>query len=85
MIELGCKVKDSVTGLEGIVVGRTHYLNGCIQWGVRPPIDKDGKVVDAFWIDEAQLERTGDGIAVASPFRMTGGPSHCEPTGTSRP
>jgi len=55
MIQLGQKVRDVVSGLEGIVTGRTEYLNGCIQYCVKPPLDKDGKMQEAWWIDRAVL------------------------------
>jgi hypothetical protein len=56
MIKLGAKVRDTVTGFEGIVISRTEYLNGCIAYGVKPPKDKDGKMIDAEWIDDGQLQ-----------------------------
>jgi len=62
-IRLGVEVKDKVTGLRGIITGYTKYINGCVQWLVKPPVDKDGKLVDGCWIDTVQLEVVGIGIA----------------------
>ena len=55
-IELGKKVKDKITGLEGIAVSKCIYLNSCIQYAIQAKIDKDGKIPDEKWIDEKQLE-----------------------------
>lgn len=56
MIELGQKVKDRITGFEGVVTGRCNYISGCDQALVTPPVDKDGKHVDAHWFDIQRLE-----------------------------
>lgn len=56
MVNLGDKVKDPVTNLEGIVIGRTEFLYGCTRIGVQPKISKDGKMPDAHWFDEPQLK-----------------------------
>ena len=45
MINFGDKVKDRVTGLTGIVVARTEWLNGCIRVTVQPQELKDGQPV----------------------------------------
>jgi hypothetical protein len=59
-IKLGQKVKDTITDMEGIAIGRTEYLNGCIRILVQPRQLKDGVPVDAVWIDEPQLEIVAD-------------------------
>lgn len=56
MIQLGQKVRDRVHGFEGIATGVVDYLTGCRQYLVVPPVDKDGKIRDAHWLDEARLE-----------------------------
>lgn len=55
MINLGDKVKDKVTGLVGIVIGRTEFLYGCTRVGIQSEVGKDGKVPEAHWFDEPQL------------------------------
>jgi len=55
-IELGDRVKDKITGLEGIVTGRYEYLYGCLRMSVQPEKAKDGKPVESFVLDEPQLE-----------------------------
>lgn len=55
-IELGSKVKDRVTGFCGIAVARTKHLYMCDRYTVQPPIDKDGKIPEAFSMDGFALE-----------------------------
>lgn len=71
MITLGQKVKDIVSGFVGIATSRVEYLNGCVQYGVRAKIDKDGKCPDVQYIDQEQLEVVGKGLT-AKP-KPTGG------------
>lgn len=70
-IVLGNKVKDIVTGFEGIAVTRVEYLNGCVQYCVKGKISKDGKVPEGEYIDQQQLIVTGSGISVKQ--KDTGG------------
>jgi len=57
MINLGDKVKDTITDFKGMAVARCVYLNGCVRIEVQPKgLDNDGKIVEAVWIDESQLE-----------------------------
>lgn len=58
--QLGDRARDLVTGFSGVIISRTEYLNGCIRYGIQPPLDKDGKMPDAVWIDEQQLVPTGE-------------------------
>lgn len=62
-IKLGDKVKDVVTGLEGIVISRIEYITGCEQCGVSPPA-KDGKILDAAYIDHTRLQVIGEAIVL---------------------
>jgi len=75
MIKLGDKVKDRVTGLEGIVVARTDWLNGCIRMVVQPQLLKDGKPVDTscFDIEELVLVKA-DALPPKPEERRTNGP-----------
>jgi hypothetical protein len=59
---LGKKVKDKITGFEGIATSKHIYLTGCSQYGIQQPLDKDGKVPDKKYFDEGRLEVTGEGI-----------------------
>jgi len=63
-IELGNKVKDIVTGFTGIASSKIEYLNGCIQFGVKPPIKDDGTMSEIIYIDVQQLEYVSKGVVV---------------------
>jgi hypothetical protein len=53
---LGAKLRDAVTGFEGVAVSRHEYLNGCVRFTLQGPLDKDGKVPDPVAFDTEQLE-----------------------------
>lgn len=53
---LGHKVRDKVTGFEGIVAHVGFDLYGCVQATVNPGLDKDGKPKDQVWFDVARLD-----------------------------
>jgi hypothetical protein len=55
MIKIGDKVKDTITGLEGMAVAKIIYMNGCIQYEIQPKGLKDGKIIKSAWVDEGQL------------------------------
>jgi len=71
-IKLGQKVKDKVTGFIGIAISKVEYLNGCVQFCVKPKVDKDGKCLDGEWFDVDQLTVVSDGVFVKK--KVTGGP-----------
>lgn len=50
----GDKVKDTVTGLTGIVTGVAFYLNGCVQALIEPPV-RVGQEYREIWIDDDRL------------------------------
>lgn len=58
---LGKKVRDKISGYEGIAIGRTEFLNGCIRVGIQPKLDKNGALLDTVWFDEVQIEVLGEG------------------------
>ena len=55
MINLGDRVKDRITGFEGIAIAKVIPLNGCVRYEVKPQGLKDGKTIESEWIDEQQL------------------------------
>lgn len=57
---LGKTVKDKVTGYTGVVVSVCFDLFGCIQAAVKPPVDKDGKIGDGYFIDVNRLVVTSE-------------------------
>lgn len=78
-IRLGSKVRDTITGFEGIAVARTDWLNGCARIGIQAAELQEGKVMDIEWIDEVQLE----GAAAGKRF-LPGGPQR-DPGGRRDP
>lgn len=56
MIKLGSKVRDKISGFEGIATGRTTWLYGCERICVQPQEISKGKPVDAQWFDVNQLD-----------------------------
>lgn len=54
--ELGDKVKCIHTGFEGVIVARTEYMNGCIQYNVVPRFQKGKGFPDEVGVDEGSLE-----------------------------
>lgn len=79
MINLGQRVRDIVTGFEGIATSRVEFLNGCVQYAVTPSECIDGKRPDGEYFDVSQLEIVDDGITTQRKARDTGGPT---PLGT---
>ena len=71
-IKLGQKVKDKVTGFSGITTGKIEYLNGCVQFCVKPEMTEPGKMPEGQWIDDMQLEVIGEGLSI--PQESDGGP-----------
>ena len=55
-IRLGDRVKDKVTGLEGVVIGVSEWLYGCRRISIQPQQAKDGAPAPMFCIDEPQCE-----------------------------
>ena len=55
-IKLGNKVRDKVTGFEGIATARIEYINKCVQFCVKPKVKEDGKMPDGEYIDVDELE-----------------------------
>jgi hypothetical protein len=73
VVELGDKVKDKITGLEGIAVSEHKFISGCIQIGVQPPVKKkEGTLPDTFILDLERLEIV-DKMAVKITISPTGG------------
>jgi len=57
MISLGSKIRDRISGVKGIAVGRAEYLYSSPRiWMGIAEMDSNGKPNDPFWLDEAQVE-----------------------------
>lgn len=80
MIMLGKKLRDKITGFEGIAIGHCRYITGCDQYGLVPPM-RDGKIEPSQWFDEGRLEVVGDGVDPDSvKAQKNGGPNRDAPT-----
>ena len=56
-VKLGDKVKERVTGMEGIVVTHAEWLYGCNRFAVEPEkLKEDGSLHDATWFDEQRVQ-----------------------------
>lgn len=71
---LGNRIKDLVSGVEGITTSRIEYINGCVQYSISPAADKDGKQPESFHYDQNQLEFVDDGIAAKVKANVAGEP-----------
>lgn len=58
--KLGIEAKDIVTNFSGTITGYCSYLTGCDQFLISPPVDKEGKHVEARWYDVNRIESTND-------------------------
>lgn len=62
-LNLGDRVKDSITGFTGIYVCRLEYLHGCVRISIQPEeLDKDGKPPEDKVFDEGQVELVEPGV-----------------------
>ena len=87
MIELGDKVKDTITDFEGIATAKAIYLNGCIQFLVQPRGLKDTEIIKSEWIDEGQLiqAEVAKAILAEKKEEAPGGGIRNMPSGMSHP
>lgn len=60
MITFGIKVRDKITGFEGIVTGYVEYITGCNQALLAPRVDGSGALREPHWFDEQRLEVLDD-------------------------
>lgn len=85
-IRLGEEVEDMVSGLVGIVVARTSFINGCVYYTVQPKQTAKQKEEGTFtgdaFLPSQRLKIMGNGIAeevapaTAAPAeRRPGGPT----------
>ncbi len=73
MIKLGEKVKDKISGFEGIACARSEYLNGCKRILIEPTkLKDDGSTIEGVWFDDQQIELIGPGINAET--KPSGGP-----------
>jgi len=84
-MKLGSRVKDQVTGFQGIAVARCEYLNGCIQFEVKSENLHEGQPISGQWIDADQLTLMHiSPLTVLERAEPPGGPQDTPP-GASHP
>lgn len=79
---LGCYVRDTITGFEGIATGRAEYMFGCAQLVITPDrLGPDGKIIPGEWFDEQRVVIVEErAIAVSATSTATsGGPQRDAP------
>lgn len=69
---LGCRVKDKVTGVEGVMVSLSFDLYGCVQ-GLVQPVSKDtiavnGNLLDRYWMDMNRLIKLTEPVMTPPDF-----------------
>lgn len=69
---LGKKVRDKVTGLEGVVAAISFDLYGCVQATLNSGLDKDGKLRDSYWFDVSRLTILSDTPVMDVPNFVSG-------------
>lgn len=80
IVELGINVKDPISSLEGVAIGRSVHLNGCARILIAPTeLDNDGKYMPGTWIDEPQVEVRKNKTVMPS-SSGTGGPAPSRPS-----
>lgn len=79
--KLGSRVRDTLTGFEGYATAYVIHLYGCARIAIQPDLDKDGKMVDAEWIDIQRVEVVEAKVAeVKNPkAAVSGGPQKDPP------
>lgn len=78
--ELGAPVQDTISGFEGVIMGRTEYFTGCVQYGLlKKELTKDGNIPDWIWLDEARLWQVGSYVEMVNEEVEPGGPQPAAP------
>jgi len=80
---LGQKLKDIVTEFEGIAVARVEFINGCVQYALRPKVNDKGEMIEPEYIDVDRLQFVDIGVSayIKTPVSLVG--SESPPTSTT--
>lgn len=81
-LKLGDKAKDEISGLSGVIVAITEWLNGCRRITIQPEALFEGKPVSNQTFDAEQVSKVEQGPDLS--VSRTGGPSispeqRCDP------
>lgn len=67
------RIKDRVSGYQGVVLGMSFYSTGCRHYGIASEkLNKDKKIGEYEWLDESRLILLKKAIA-EKPKKKTGG------------
>lgn len=70
-MKLGDRMKDKVSGFEGIAISKHEYLNGCVRYSLNAEKLEAGKpLIETF--DREQLEVTQKEVIVTNPIQTVG-------------
>lgn len=53
---LGMTGEDRITGLRGVIESISFDLYGCVQFALKPPLDKDAKIQPGCWFDSNRIK-----------------------------
>lgn len=53
---LGLRVKDKISGVDGIITSVSFDLYGCIQATINRGLNEKGEMHDGFWFDVCRLD-----------------------------
>ncbi len=76
--ELGQELCCKVTGFQGVATSYLKFINGCVQYCLKPKVRDDGKYPDGTYIDVENLEYAGPGVYKKIEARPGGGESMSE-------
>lgn len=80
-IRLGSRVRDTITGFEGIATGRSIWLYGCERICIEVDKLENGKTIEPEWFDDQRVElvKAGKPIKTKESVATSGGPQR-DPT-----
>jgi len=83
VVTLGDRVRDAISGYEGIATGHAAYLYGCSQILICPEHPtKEGGVRESLWFDEQRVALVKRSQAPQlAPHVEAGGPQEHAPRG----
>lgn len=76
-VKLGDLARDTVSNFEGIIIGITEWLWGCVTIGLHSQELHEGKPIETQWFDKERLIKIKDKNQVIS--KITGGPDRKHP------
>ena len=71
--KLGSHGRHTISGFEGVIIGKTEWMNGCVRYGIQPTRLHDGKPIEAEWFDSEEIEKVAKKAKPRS-TQKTGGP-----------